>query len=270
MAVDSCFWTVQAENFQENILGGVILVYNRYSEQSVCNLTKRRTLPPWNFQENILGGVILVYNRYSEQSVCNLTKRRTLPPSKMDVTSSLATRNADCIPLIEIKRNFFKNNFFPSTIIEWNKLDAAIGNAESLDIFKNNILKFFRPTPRSFFNYYSHKGIRLMSRPLGEWVVYVNINSITIFKTVLIPFDVVVCISNQRLTFSPLFDDKRITLLNTLNKIDCKLIVAMESSLIETLLFGIHCLIWKKNSLILSYASIDYILSTKRFEEALL
>ena len=36
----------------------------------------------------------------------------------------------------------------------------------------------------------------------------------------------------------PLFDDKRITLLSTLNKIDCKLIEATESSLIETLLFG--------------------------------
>ena len=30
MAVDSYFWTVQAEDFQENILGGV---YNRYCEQ---------------------------------------------------------------------------------------------------------------------------------------------------------------------------------------------------------------------------------------------
>ena len=46
MAVDSCFWTVQAEDFQENILSGVILVYNRYSKQSVYNLTKRMTLPP--------------------------------------------------------------------------------------------------------------------------------------------------------------------------------------------------------------------------------
>ena len=36
---------MQAGNFQKNILGGVILVYNRHSEQSVCNLTKRRTLP---------------------------------------------------------------------------------------------------------------------------------------------------------------------------------------------------------------------------------
>ena len=39
------------EDFQEDILGGAILVYNRYSEQSVCNLTKRRTLPPL-FSEN--------------------------------------------------------------------------------------------------------------------------------------------------------------------------------------------------------------------------
>ena len=35
-----------SEGFQVNILGGAILVYNRYSEQPVCNLTKRRTLPP--------------------------------------------------------------------------------------------------------------------------------------------------------------------------------------------------------------------------------
>ena len=35
-----------SEDFQENILDGAILVYNRYSEQSVYNLTKRRTLTP--------------------------------------------------------------------------------------------------------------------------------------------------------------------------------------------------------------------------------
>ena len=116
-------------------------------------------------------------------------------------TSSYATRNVDCISLIKIKHNFFKNTFFPSAIIEWNKLDLAIRNAESLGIFKSNILKFFRPTPRSFFNCYNHKGIRLMTRPLGEWAVYVNINSITIFKTVLILFAIVIWISNQRLTF---------------------------------------------------------------------
>ena len=35
-----------SENFQENIIGGVLLVYDRYSEQSLYNLTKRRTVTP--------------------------------------------------------------------------------------------------------------------------------------------------------------------------------------------------------------------------------
>ena len=48
--------------------------------------------------------------------------------------------------------------------------------------------------------------------------------------------------------FSPLFDDKRITLLSTLNKIVCKLIEAMESSLIENLLFGNSFFDLKKTS----------------------
>ena len=33
------------EDFQENILSGVILVYNCYAEHPICNLTKKITLP---------------------------------------------------------------------------------------------------------------------------------------------------------------------------------------------------------------------------------
>ena len=117
------------------------------------------------------------------------------------LTFSYAMRNVDCIPLTKTKHKYFKNTFFPSAIIEWNKLDLAIRNAESLGIFKSNILKFFRPTPRSFFNCYNHKGIRLMTRlRLGRSRLREH-NSITIFKTVLILFPFVLWISNQRLTF---------------------------------------------------------------------
>ena len=35
------------------------------------------------------------------------------------------TRNTNDIPLMNVKHNFFKNTF-PSTIIEWNKLEPAI------------------------------------------------------------------------------------------------------------------------------------------------
>ena len=46
--------------------------------------------------------------------LCNL-----LPTKKLDYN----TRNTDKITLFHTKHNFFKNCFFPSTVIEWNKLD---------------------------------------------------------------------------------------------------------------------------------------------------
>ena len=96
----------------------------------------------------------LVYNRYPEQWVCNLTKKGLYHQEIFEngclLTSSYATRNVDCIPLIKIKHNFFKNNFFPSVIIEWSKLDPAIRNAESLGIFKISILKFLDPPQEVF------------------------------------------------------------------------------------------------------------------------
>ena len=49
MAVDSCFWTVQEEDIQENILGKAISVCNRYSEQSVSNLTQKKDTTTSNF-----------------------------------------------------------------------------------------------------------------------------------------------------------------------------------------------------------------------------
>ena len=67
-------------------------------------------------------------------------------------------------PRLKSNITFLKNTFFPSAIIEWNKLDPTIRNAESFDIFKSNILKFIRHAPRSFFNCYNHKGIRPMTR----------------------------------------------------------------------------------------------------------
>ena len=56
-----------------------------------------------------------------------------------------------------MKHDFFKNSFFPSTIIKWNKL-------ESIETFEKKILSFFRPSPKSTFNCHNPKGIKLLSR----------------------------------------------------------------------------------------------------------
>ena len=156
-----------------------------------------------------------------------------------------------------------KSTFFPSATIEWNKLDPAIRNAESLGIFKSNILKLIRPTPRSFFNCYNHKGFRLMTRlRLGlshprEHKFDHNFQN-CIYALCSCGMDI-----ESRSHFflhCPLFDDKRITLLSTLNKINCKLKEGKESSLIETLLFGNSLCDLKKISLFLMHPLIRFYL----------
>ena len=60
----------------------------------------------------------------------------------------------------------------------------------------------------------------------------------------------------------------RSSLLSTIRNIDCKLLEISDSSLTQTLLYGNPSFNVITNSLILN-ATIDFILSTKRFEEAL-
>ena len=74
------------------------------------------------------------------------------------------TRNANNIPLFKVKHNFFKNSFFPSVVIEWNKLDLNIRNSENLFIFKKKLLKFIRPSGNSVFKCHNPKGIKLLTR----------------------------------------------------------------------------------------------------------
>ena len=68
------------------------------------------------------------------------------------VLSTRTTRNYNNIPLFNVKHEYFRNSFFPSTVIEWNKLDNNIRNSESVSAFKKQILKFIRPSPNSTFN----------------------------------------------------------------------------------------------------------------------
>ena len=51
------------------------------------------------------------------------------------------TQNIYKIPLPNTKQNFFKNSFFPSTMIEWNNFDPHFRKSGSFPVFKSNILK---------------------------------------------------------------------------------------------------------------------------------
>ena len=89
-----------------------------------------------NFLQGRLNGLKL-----NQKIIITNVRQTSKIPEK---TFSYATRNNDGIPLIKIKLNFFKNTFFPSAVIEWNKLGPTIRNVESFGIFKSNILKSIR------------------------------------------------------------------------------------------------------------------------------
>ena len=52
---------------------------------------------------------------------------------------------------------FPENLFFPSTIIERNKLDPNLRSATSHNVFKTNLLKFIRPSPNTLFSCHNYK-----------------------------------------------------------------------------------------------------------------
>ena len=51
-----------------------------------------------------------------------------------------------------------------NSVIEWNKLDPSLRKAESLSLFKNNILKFIRPSSNSIHNFINAKRLRFITR----------------------------------------------------------------------------------------------------------
>ena len=74
------------------------------------------------------------------------------------------TRNAHNIPQYKTKHIFFKNSFFPSTILKWNKLDVNIRNSETLSVFFLNLLNFVRPSPKKHFDRHIPNRIKYITR----------------------------------------------------------------------------------------------------------
>ena len=61
-------------------------------------------------------------------------------------------------------RRFFENSFFPATITKWNELDSSLHNDPSINVFKQNILKFVPLGPNNVFNIYNPHSPKLSTR----------------------------------------------------------------------------------------------------------
>ena len=91
-----------------------------YQELSLATLQQRR----WYIKLCCFYKILKLQSReylYSIIAIHNMSYRK---------------RQCNKILAINVKHDFFKDTFFPSTIIEWNKLDWTIKNSESVETFK--------------------------------------------------------------------------------------------------------------------------------------
>ena len=73
------------------------------------------------------------------------------------------TRNADQVETYYCRTDFFKNSFFPYTIIEWNKLDIDIWKSKSYATFRNTLLKLGRPIQCAIYSISNPVGLKLLT-----------------------------------------------------------------------------------------------------------
>ena len=182
-----------------------------------------------------------------------------------------STRNHKNISLFKTNHSFSKDPFFPSSIIEWNNLDPNLRNSDNYGTFKNTIIKFTGPSSNSVFECHCQQWIKFLTRlrlGLSQLREHKLINSFQDSLNPLCKRSAEVESASHLLLHCPIYNNDRSSLLSTIRNIDCKLLDITSSSLSQTLLYGNSSFDIITNSLILN-ATIDFILSTKRFEEAL-
>ena len=181
------------------------------------------------------------------------------------------TRNAANVPRIKSKHTFFKNSYIPSTIIEWNKLDLDIRNAESYALFRKHLLSFIRPEANNIFNVHNAKGIKLLTR-LRVGFSHLNenkfrhnfedsINTLRSCENFVEP-------ATHFFHHCTHFSNQRMTLINKIKDIDKRIFDEKDSVITKTLLFGDEKLSTTDNKSI-SEATIQFLISSARFDLSL-
>ena len=131
------------------------------------------------------------------------------------------------IPHFKTKQIFSQKFVFPSTVIKWNSLEHNIWKVRIFSVFKNNILKFIRPTCNSIFNCENHRGIKLITR------LCVGLNQLSEHKfkhSVQDALNLIYSCSfdvesmSLYILYCPMYNEERHDLLSTIKNTDYRLL----------------------------------------------
>ena len=172
---------------------------------------------------------------------------------------------------MNVKHNFLKNTFFPSTRIEWNKLDPEIRNSTSFDSFKESILKFIRPAPNSIFQCHNPKGIKYLTRLRVNFSHLRDHKFKHSFQDTINPLCTCSLEAETTIHFilhCPYYENERHILLASIRSIKSSILDQNDNNIVKTLLYGLSSLSETQNTSILN-ATMEFLISSNRFEEQL-
>ena len=164
------------------------------------------------------------------------------------------TRCKNRVPLFNIKHDYFKSSFFPSTGIEWDKLDP-------------NTKKFWES---GAFQCQNPKGLKLITKlRLGLSHLWFHKCKHS-FQDTLNPICNCGTVETtiHHLLHCPNFSNERLTLFNKLRSIDENILSKDDFNISKLLLCGDYLFNNLKSTSILT-ASNEYIISIKRFDAPL-
>ena len=185
---------------------------------------------------------------------------------------SYFTRYPKNVPSFKVRHDFLENYFFPSTAIEWNKIEKNSRKSESLNILKKSILEFIQLSQNRVYNCHNPKGIKLLIR------LRVGLSHLREQKFKHSFQDTLNLICNcgedietisHYLLHCPDYLEERKILLNTISCIVPNIFDLNNDQLTEILLYGKEDLDNINNTSILD-ATINYLIETKRFIAQLL
>ena len=144
------------KQFKENVMQSIKNELDLFFQQSITSNIELHFYEPIAQLESLVENTKKIQ---TEQLLEELEAKNDILTKVLDYLFNIIrtrnpfyiTRNHTNIPLFKINHIFFKNSFFPSTIVEWNNLDPKLRNSNTYETFKNTIPKFLRPSPNSVF-----------------------------------------------------------------------------------------------------------------------
>ena len=175
----------------------------------------------------------LFYKKYKNKS----PYLYNLFPDKLKFYSTQSSQMDDIFN-IKTRSNFFRNSFFPSAIIGWDKLNHDIHNSSFLNVFKLPLLKFVKPVANSVFEINYPYGLKLLARlRLGFSNLHYHkfrYNFQDCINTMCV-YGLEIETTAHFLLHCPLFQSARQSLLININKVDESISKKHDDFITETL-----------------------------------